>query len=182
MAVLLDDIQLEAVQNISTEEKRSLIEHKVPGMDGSLFQDMGEAPTSISFEGIMRGEEALSDLEKLRGIFKAGQPVPFTADIATATNVSQVLIENLQVSEEAGRPNYFRYHIALREKAGDESEAEAEQSLQQIAAEIELEADEFLEGIELGLELSEMLSQFIPSLEETLAQIEQGITIFFEEG
>ena len=180
MAVLLGDLQLDAVQRISTQERRSLVEHKIPGMDGSVFQDMGESPTSIPLKGIFHGAEALSNLEKLRDLFNAGEPVSFTADIATATNVSLVLIEDLQVSEEAGRPNSFRYYIVLREKAGNETQVETEQSTQQLANEIESEADEFLGEVLDGIELAERVSQFISSLEESLAEIERGVTIFFD--
>jgi len=99
---MLGDIELRTVQNIATVERRALVEHRVPGMVGSAFQDVGRPSTSIKLEGILFGEESRTGLESLRTKFQAAEPVSFTADIATATDIVDVLIEDLRVVEVAG--------------------------------------------------------------------------------
>jgi len=153
MAVMLAGIELPSVQKISTEEERAIVEHRVPGLAGSVLQDLGRGTTAISLEGIFHGEEVLDDLEELREKFKAGEPVLFTADIATATEVNQVLIQDLKVSEVAGRKSYFRYSITLREYV--EVEAEMTEQLQdgEIAQASTEEAESFIRDAEKTVEL-----------------------------
>jgi hypothetical protein len=112
---MLGDVELRTVQHIATVERRALVEHRVPGMAGSAFQDLGRPSTSIKLEGILFGEASRDGLEKLRTKFQAAEPVSFTADIATATEIVDVLIEDLRVVEVAGRPDTFLYQIVLRE-------------------------------------------------------------------
>ena len=112
---MLGDVELRTVQNIATVERRALVEHRVPGMAGSAFQDLGRPSTSIKLEGILFGDESRTKLEGLRGKFQAAEPVSFAADIATATEIVDVLIEDLRVVEVAGRPGTFLYQILLRE-------------------------------------------------------------------
>ena len=41
MRPMLDDIELPQVQEIAAYDRRMLAEHKPPGMDGSLLQNLG---------------------------------------------------------------------------------------------------------------------------------------------
>ena len=112
---MLGDVELRTVQHIGTVERRALVEHRVPGMAGSALQDLGRPSTSIKLEGVLFGEGARTQLEALRGKLRAAEPVSFAADIATATEIVDVLIEDLRVIEVAGRPGTFLYQIVLRE-------------------------------------------------------------------
>jgi hypothetical protein len=112
---MLGDIELRTIQQIKTLERRALVEHRAPGMAGSVFQDLGRFATSVKLIGILFGENARTDLETLRQKFQMAEPLSFTADIAMATEIVDVIIEDLQVVEVAGRPNTFVYHIILRE-------------------------------------------------------------------
>ncbi len=170
---MLDEIELKAIQEISTTEDHAFVEHKIPGVDGSVFQNLGRKPTKVEFSGILYGEKAKEDLEKLRTKFKAGEPSSFVADITTATDVSQVLIEDLKVNEVAGKPDHFRYSVVLQECPPPPPPVT--NILQQQA----LEAVEFLDNVGLGLEFAEQLSSYIPILKGSLSQISQGMKIFF---
>lgn len=170
---MLAEIELKTIQEMSTTEDRALAEYKIPGMDGSVFQNLGRKPTKISFSGILYGEKAKEDLEKLRTKFKAGESVSFAADITTATDISQVLIEELKVNEVAGKPDHFRYSVILRECTPPPPPAT------NIAQQQAVEAGEFLDNVGLGLELAEQLSRYIPILKDSLSQISQGLKIFF---
>ena len=41
--------------------------------------------------------------------------MPFTADITTSTDIKQVVIDDLRVTEVAGRPQQYRYVLRLIE-------------------------------------------------------------------
>jgi hypothetical protein len=112
---MLGDVELRTIQHITTLERRALVEHRVPGMTGSAFQDLGRPSARVQLEGVLFGEEAGADLEKLRTKFQSAEPVAFAADISTATQIVDVLIEDLRVVEMAGRPSTFMYAIVLRE-------------------------------------------------------------------
>jgi outer membrane protein OmpA-like peptidoglycan-associated protein len=112
---MLDDLELPQVQQIDTDEQRALVEHKPPGMAGSLFQDLGRSSTYFSLWGVATGPEALEFVEELDGLFRAGEPVPFVADITTATEVDEVLIKDLGVRELAGKPERYEYALNLCE-------------------------------------------------------------------
>jgi hypothetical protein len=112
---MLGDIELTTIQNITTLERRSLVEHHIPGMAGSAFQDLGRMSARLKLTGIFFGEEAKDKLDSLRQKFQAAEPLSFAADITTATEIVDVLIEDLRVIEVAGRPNTFRYQLILCE-------------------------------------------------------------------
>ncbi len=150
MAVMLADIELSGVQEIHTDEERAIVEHRVPGMAGAVLQDLGRGATAIMLTGVFHGEEVLDDLEGLRETFQAGEPVLFTADITTATDVSDVLIDDLVVREVAGRPNTYRYDIVLMEYVPPPAPALTGPETP-IDAEIEAEADGFLDAVTDGL-------------------------------
>src|SRR5215207_8817040 len=98
---MLGDVELRTIQHITTLERRALVEHRVPGMTGSAFQDLGRPSARVQLEGVLFGEEAGADLEKLRTKFQSAEPVSFAADISTATQIVDVLIEDLRVVELA---------------------------------------------------------------------------------
>ena len=106
---------INSVYNVKVEERRSVVEHKIPGMEGGILQDLGREPVRISFEGVIHGEEAKDALKNLRLRFKAGKPVPFSSDVSGVAEVTDVLIEDLQVDDMGGMPNNYKYRIVLRE-------------------------------------------------------------------
>ena len=115
---ILDTLEIKGIQNISTFENRVLIEHRVPGMGGSLFQDLGTEPTLVTIRGSLNYNENRQDilnLEELRTKFQAAQPISFVADITTATSVKEVFIKDIEIRESENLPDYFDYVIELRE-------------------------------------------------------------------
>lgn len=115
---ILDKFEIKGIENISTFENRVLIEHRVPGMGGSLFQDLGTEPTLITIRGSLNYNENRQDilnLEELRTKFQAAQPIHFVADITTATSVKEVFIKDIEIRESENWPDYFDYFIELKE-------------------------------------------------------------------
>jgi outer membrane protein OmpA-like peptidoglycan-associated protein len=112
---LLDDLELPLAQCIDVEDQRALVRHAVPGLDGDLLQEMGRRAARVAVTGVVAGTEAREGLEALRVRLRGAQPVDFVADVATATRVTRVLVEKLDVRELAGRPERFEYAFLLRE-------------------------------------------------------------------
>ena len=112
---LLDGVDLEQVQEITSDDAEAVQTHGIPALEGDFLQDLGRRAVRISLNGVMRGPTAGDSLKGLREKFRAATPVSFVTDIATATNVDQVLIEDLGVRELAGKPERFAYALTLRE-------------------------------------------------------------------
>jgi hypothetical protein len=115
MKVKLADLELPQVQEVAVYERRSLAEHKPPGMAGSLLQNLGRHPAAIFLWGVVTGPKALEFIEKLESKFRAAAPAPFTAEIISGAGVSQVLVAGLRVQDLAGKPERFAYALSLRE-------------------------------------------------------------------
>src|SRR3954447_10845687 len=112
---MLGEYEIAGIEAIESAERRTLVEHRVPGMDGSYLQDLGSAPNAITIAGTRYGDDARdSFLQSVRDLFGSGAPTTFTADINTATDLTDVVIEDLQVAELAGEADSFRYLMRLR--------------------------------------------------------------------
>jgi hypothetical protein len=107
--------EIRNVSNIAVSARRSIVEHRIPGSAGSILQDMGKEPIRISFEGDFYGEKVKDSLQVLWTKFKDGKPVPFSSDISGITDVTQVMIEELELVDMSGSPNSFHYSMALCE-------------------------------------------------------------------
>jgi len=117
MRPMLDDLELVQVQEILTAERRVLAEHKPPAMKGSLLQNLGRRPGHLSLWGVATGPESAPFVERLSGMFQAGEAVSFTADIVEEMGLEQVVIAALRVEELAGKPDRYLYVLTLREYA-----------------------------------------------------------------
>jgi len=112
---MLDDIELQHVQNIEVDGDQVLVQHGVPALEGDFLQRLGRRGARITLSGVLTGPDAGDRLKTLRDKFRAAEPVSFVADIATATRVDQVLIEEMGVRELAGKTERFEYAFTLRE-------------------------------------------------------------------
>ena len=125
MRPMLDDLELPQVQEIRTQDRRALAEHRPPGMDGSLLQNLGRSPVRLALWGIASGPDAKTFVEKLDGKFRAGEAVTFTADIVADAEIQKVKIDDLRLQELAGKPDRFAYVLTLRESIEPVEPAEA---------------------------------------------------------
>ena len=48
---MLGSFELQGIEWIESSERRALVEHRVPGLAGSYFQDLGTAPNLIVITG-----------------------------------------------------------------------------------------------------------------------------------
>lgn len=115
MAVRIGKIELNGIQDIYTEESRTLVEQKVPQQQGSVFQDLGRDPVSVVLEGLLFTAEALQGLEDLRTAQIKAEPLAFAADIVIGTELTDIIIEDIKIRQVAGYANRYRYTMRLRE-------------------------------------------------------------------
>jgi len=141
MSVRIGDVMLQSVQNLYTEEVRTLAEQRVPDQQGNIFQDMGREPITLVLEGLMFGESVLPDIEAFRVMQAAGKPVPFAADIVVGTELTDVIIEDVRIRQLAGYQNHYRYVIRLRENL--EPPEQTNRLVEEINAGIASDADAF---------------------------------------
>jgi hypothetical protein len=89
-------------------------------------------------------------LNKLREKYRAGDPVSFTADITTATELDQVLIVALDILECNDAARSVRYRIVLREYVEPPEPPAAIDDLGLgLDGDLDLLADLGLDGLEL---------------------------------
>lgn len=113
---MLGDFELPRVTRLETLETRDFLELPVPGRAGSLFQDLNRQPTRIVIEGSVFGSQAgLDFLGAVREKYAAGEPMTFTSDIVTGTDLQYVLLKQLHVQAEASAPDQIDYAVWLAE-------------------------------------------------------------------
>ena len=140
--------EIRNVYNISMGERRMIIEHKIPGSDDSILQDMGKEPLRISFEGIFLGEKAKENLQDLWSRFRQGKPLNFSSDITGIADVTKVLIEDLRIDDIAGNPNSYHYSIVLSEyREPRPPQAQPPSQEEQAQEEVQSQADDTVASI-----------------------------------
>src|SRR6267378_2682652 len=111
---MLDGVELEQVQKVEAEDEEVLAQHGVPALEGDFLQDLGRRVTRLTLTGVITGADSGDQLKTLREKFRSATPVPFVEDIAVATKVDKVLIEEFGVRELAGKPARFDLELPLR--------------------------------------------------------------------
>jgi hypothetical protein len=160
------------IERIESRERRRLARLPVPGLLGDLQQDLGSESLAVEISGSLQGDEARDEfLTSIREQFRAGEPVSFVADITTATELDQVLIEELEVEEVNEAAGSFRYRIVLREYV----EPPAPPSpLDDLGADLGLELD-LLAGLGLdGLKLPDLLGD-LPTLGDPVVPVQGAL-------
>ena len=171
MRPMLDDLELPQVQEIATYDQRVLAEHKPPGMAGSLLQNMGRRPTQLVLWGVVTGAEALAFVGQLDGKFRAGEPLPFSADIVAEAEIEQMIIDDLRWQELAGKPERFAYVLTLREYIEPIEPAAAALLDSDILGEAGSLIDDLALGLDIGLDFATGLEQFVAPLGDLLTRL-----------
>ena len=115
MAVRIGSIELSGLQHIRTQDARNLIQQRGPGQAGSVAQDLGREPIVIVMEGLLLGEDPRAALEELRQAQADARPLAFAADAIAGAELTDVLIEDLQVRQLSGYRERFSFHLRVRE-------------------------------------------------------------------
>ena len=93
MPIELAGIQLNRIHRITTLEQGAFVYHRIPGLEGDVVQNLGRDSVRLRIEGIFYGDSAREDMESLREIYKAKEPVDFLAEIVGQAYFAQVLLE-----------------------------------------------------------------------------------------
>ena len=172
MQPMLDDLELPQVQEITTYDHRMLAEHKPPGMDGSLLQNLGRRPGHLTLWGVKIGPDALEFVETLEEKYRAGNPVPFVADIINEAGIEKMIIVDLQWQELAGKPQRYSYVLSLREyiePVEPEDTSFLESDILDDAGDL---FDDLLDGLDFGLDFATGLERFVGPLTDMLGRLQ----------
>ena len=115
MPIDLGGIKLSKIHRINTVEQADFVRHRVPGLEGDLTQDMGRPSVRLEIEGIFYGATAADDLDALRNLYKARQPISFLADIVGQAYFAQVLLDQFDVQQRADEPEQYSYRLVVAE-------------------------------------------------------------------
>lgn len=175
MAVRLGDIELRRLQQVEVDEGRNLVEHRLPGASGSVFQDLGRGSVRLHLRGLLLGEPALDEIETLRTAYADGTPMQFSADVAIGSELTDVIIEDFEVEQIPGHA--FRYEFRLRVREYSEPPEPAGAALASVDAEISADGlGRVQEGIDIGgaLDNPGALAALISGNPDFLSRIDVG--------
>jgi hypothetical protein len=173
MQPMLDDLELPQVQEITVYDRRMLAEHKPPGMDGSLLQNLGRRPAHLTLWGVKTGPDALEFLETLEEKYRAGQPLPFVADIIAEAEIEQIIIDDLQWQELAGKPDRYSYVLTLREYIEPVEPEDASALESDILDDAGGLFDDLVDGLDLSLDFATGLERFVGPLTDMLGRLQE---------
>jgi hypothetical protein len=172
---MIGDWPVPRIERIGTVDRRRLARLSVPGLAGDLHHDLGTHSLAVEIEGSLHGDVERDEfLTRVREPFLAGDPVTFVADITTATELEQVLIEGLEVEEVNDAARSFRYRILIRQYVEPPEPPPLIDELgADLGPELDLLADLGLAGLELPNLLGDIpsIGDPTPPLREALAGV-----------
>ncbi|MCP3060348.1 hypothetical protein LXT21_16325 [Myxococcus sp. K38C18041901] len=125
MAVRIGRIELVGLTKIYTEDARNLVQQRVPGQAGSVFQDLGREPVTVVMEGLLLGEDPQAALEELRQAQMKATPLSFASDAIAGADLTDVLIADFQVRQLAGHQSRFSFFLRVKEYVEPPAKADA---------------------------------------------------------
>lgn len=176
---MLDSWEIPAIESISCQESRRLVRHGIPGLAGDLHQDLGTESLAVEIKGSLHGDELRdSFLEEIREKYNNGAPLSFVADITTATELEEVIIENFEVSENNQSANTISYRIVLRQYVEPPEPVSSFDDFGiELDTDLDLLADLGLDGLELPdlllsiPEVGNPVKPILPALDGTDAAV-----------
>ena len=112
---LIGDISLQYGQVIEHALDAGFLPQAIAGLDGAYQQRLSRGSHQIRLIGYLFGAEAKDQLKALQEAAAGGETLTFSADIAAALELQQVVITRFRAREEAGTPNRYRYEIHIVE-------------------------------------------------------------------
>lgn len=171
MAIELAGINLTRIHKVATMEVADYASHRIPGLNGNVVQNMGRESVRLQIEGIFYGNEATDNLESLRDVYKAREPVDFLAEIVGQAYFSQVIIERFEVEQAAILPDQYSFLLTIAEFVPP-PEPESGLGFPDVDLDIGLEALDFMDLIQLP-DLLSIPDFFDPT--EQLGSVLEGV-------
>lgn len=144
MAVRIGSIELTGLQDIRTQDARGLVQQRGPGQTGSVAQDLGREPVVILMNGLLLGDDPHAALEELRQAQTDARPLAFAADAIAGAELTDVLIEDLQVRQLSGYRERYTFHLRVREYTEPPEPAGA--SMAAVDADVDADAAAWSDG------------------------------------
>lgn len=161
------------IERIGTVDRRRLARLSVPGLAGDLHHDLGSHSLAVEIEGSLNGDTERDEfLTNVREPFLAGDPLTFVADIATATQLEQVVIEGLEVEEVNDAARSFRYRIRIRQYV---EPPEPPPLVDDLGLDLGAELDQLADLGLTGLELPNLLGD-IPSIGDPTPPLREALS------
>ena len=177
---MLGDWEIPRIERIGALDRRRLARVSVPGLEGDLHHDLGAHSLVVEIEGSLHSDAERDEfLTKVREPFLAGDPLPFVADITTATKLEQVVLEFVAVEEVNDAARAFRYHVGIRQYVEPPAPPPPIDDLGlELGPELDLLADLGLAGLELPNLLGDIpsIGDPTPPLREALSGVETALT------
>ena len=169
---MLGDWQISGITAIRALERRRIARIGVPGLAGDLQQDLGHHSLAVEVLGSLQGDAVRDDfLTQVRERHLAGAPLAFTADIVTATQLDQVLVEEFEVLESNDWAEHVRYRLVLREYV---EPPEPPTPVDELGAGLNGELDALADLGLTGLELPDLLGE-VPSVGDPVAPVKPAL-------
>ncbi|MFI9379618.1 hypothetical protein [Kutzneria sp. NPDC052558] len=115
MTVELGGVAVANLTDVRVRERTRLVRHAVPGLAGDIVQTLGRPSAEIGFAGICYGPDAPAQLARLRKAHLDAEPVDFVAEAVGDGFVTRVLIEALEVTQQAGDLDEFGFRCVVLE-------------------------------------------------------------------
>jgi len=112
---LLGSIALEAVERVEHVLDAGFTAMPIAGLDGELQQRSGRGSHRILLRGRLFGEGAADALGELQSAAADGRELTFAADVTTALDLQNVVVESLRAAEAAGAPGTWTYELVVAE-------------------------------------------------------------------
>jgi hypothetical protein len=126
----------------------------------------------VALAGVVAGPGSRERLQELRSKLRAAEPVSFVSDVATATRLAEVMLEELEFRELAGKPERYEVALALRELT---EPPEAESGTEELPAAEEPESVEQAVEEEGEEEAEETVSQVAADLGVLRVRVESRV-------
>jgi hypothetical protein len=176
---MIGEWEVPRIERVGSVEGRRLARLSVPGLTGDLHHDLGRHSLTVEIAGSLHGDEERDEfLDKVRTPFNAGEPLAFVADITSATELEQVLIEGLELQESNDSADSFRYVIRLRQYVEPPERPPPIDDLgAELGPELDLLADLGLDGLELPGLLGDVptIGDPTPPLKEALDGVKAAV-------
>jgi hypothetical protein len=112
---LLGEISLDYVQHIEHRIEGGYLSSVIPGLEGELQQRVARPSHRMTIRGLLYGDSAADSLSSLQEAAQNGQELTFSADITSALDIQNVVIEGFHCAQEVATPGRYSYEIRLVE-------------------------------------------------------------------
>lgn len=110
----LGSLRLPGVLGLTSLEERRVVDLQPLAGQGTYLRDMGRRPAVIAVDG-QTDAAGLEALAQLRGWQAGGERLPFDGALVEQVGPGEVVVDQLEVREDAREPGSLRYRLVLVE-------------------------------------------------------------------